>query len=117
MPIAVFWIELSDAHKACQRVIHFAAQFKRHGRGRELLDRLLGPILFLQQQPVSRDAFRRLLMRFQKPRVQRQRFGLFAGGRKPVEKHSVINRRAVVTILKCVQIPQGLDGFQMIWKG
>ncbi len=111
VPLAIFRIELRDAHEACQRLVSFAGQFKCKSCGSELLDRLFRAILLLEQQRVSRDALRRLLLRLQKTTVQGQRLWLFPRGRKAVEQHSVIDGRAIWPILHRVEIAQRLNGF------
>ncbi len=78
--IAIFRIELRDAHEARQRIFSLAAQFVCQCGGGELLDGLFGAILLLQQQGVARHAFGGLLVRLQEASVQGQRLGLLRAG-------------------------------------
>ena len=71
--LAIFGIDLRDAHEARQRIVSLAAQFIRESRGHELFDGLFRAVLLLQKEGESRDAFRRLLVRLQKARVQGER--------------------------------------------
>ena len=115
--LAIFGIDLRDAHKARQRIFSLAAQFIGEGRGHELFDGLFRAVLLLQKQGESRDAFRRLLVRLQKAHVKGDRLGLFPRGRQAVKEHSVVNGRPVRPLLHREEVAQRLHGFKVIGSG
>ncbi len=114
MPVTIFRIELSDADKTRQGLVPFTAEFKCERRRRKLLDGFFGAVLLLQQKRVSRHAFGRLLVRFQKTCIESESFGFLARGGKAVKKHAVIERRTLGLFHSRVEIAESLHGLQVV---
>ena len=115
--LAIFGIELRDAHETRQRIFSLAAHFIRESGGGELFDGLFRAVLLLQEERISRNAFGRLLLRLQKARVKSERLGLFARGGKAVKEHPIINGRAIRPVLHGKEVAERLHGFEVIGDG
>ena len=116
LPRRIFRIKLRDAFQAKQRVFIPRRSGKHFRCLGVLLDSFLGVILFLLQERVPRDAFRRLLHRAaaQEAVINRQRFILVARIDQHIEQHSVINRREIRLVRARIQIPQRLSGLLVL---
>ena len=116
LPAEIFRIELRDALAAKQRVF-VTSQAREKFRGLAvLIDGFFRMILFLLQECVPRDAFRRLAdgTASQKTIVDGQRLGFVARLDQQIEKKSVINRGAVLLVHPRVKISERLRRFLML---
>src|ERR1700730_19209832 len=94
-----------------------AACLSKHFGGlRVLLDGLVGTVVSLLQEGVTRNALRRLLNRSgaQKAVVYRQGFGFVTRVDEQIEQQAIVDRGPVGLLHTGVEIAKGLGGFLML---
>ena len=117
LPAQILWVELSDSLPAKQRVF-MACRAREKFRGLAvLIDGFFGMILFLLQERIAGDAFRRLCggTASKKTIVDGQRLGFIARINQQIEEQlPVVNGRALRLIHPRIKVAQRLRRFLML---